>query len=51
MKPGDVSEPVRTPSGFHIVKLNERRSGEAQVIINQIHVRHILMKTERAGRR
>src|ERR1700733_6594858 len=45
MKPGEVSEPVRAPSGFHIVKLNERRSGEAQVIINQIHVRHILMKT------
>src|SRR5450755_1807811 len=44
MKPGEVSEPVRTPSGFHIVKLNERRGGEAQVIINQIHVRHILMK-------
>jgi peptidyl-prolyl cis-trans isomerase SurA len=44
MKPGDVSEPVRTPSGYHIVKLNERRSGEAPVIINQIHVRHILMK-------
>src|SRR3984893_6057986 len=45
MKPGEVSEPVRTPSGYHIVKLNERRSGEAQMIINQIHVRHILMKT------
>ena len=45
MKPGEVSEPVRTPSGFHIVKLIERRSGEAQVIINQIHARHILMKT------
>jgi peptidyl-prolyl cis-trans isomerase SurA len=44
MKPGEVSEPVRTPSGFHIVKLNERRSGEAPVIINQIHARHILMK-------
>ena len=44
MKPGEVSEPVRTPSGFHIVKLNERRGGEATVIINQIHVRHILMK-------
>jgi peptidyl-prolyl cis-trans isomerase SurA len=44
MKPGDVSEPVRTPSGYHIVRLNERRSGEAPVIINQIHVRHILMK-------
>jgi peptidyl-prolyl cis-trans isomerase SurA len=45
MKPGDVSAPVRTPSGFHIVKLNERRSGEAQVMVNQIHLRHILMKT------
>ncbi|MBS0400740.1 MAG: peptidylprolyl isomerase [Proteobacteria bacterium] len=44
MKPGEVSNPVRTPSGFHIVKLNERRGGEAQVIVNQIHVRHILMK-------
>lgn len=44
MKPGDVSAPVRTPSGFNIVKLNERRSGEAPVIVNQIHVRHILMK-------
>jgi peptidyl-prolyl cis-trans isomerase SurA len=45
MKPGEVSAPVRTPSGFHIVKLNERRSGEAAVIVNQIHVRHILLKT------
>jgi|HubBroStandDraft_1064217.scaffolds.fasta_scaffold08304_2 peptidyl-prolyl cis-trans isomerase SurA len=44
MKPGDVSDPVRTPSGFHIVKLTERRSGEAPVIVNQIHVRHILLK-------
>ena len=45
MKPGEVSVPVRTPSGFHIVKLNERRGSEAKVIINQIHVRHILIKT------
>jgi peptidyl-prolyl cis-trans isomerase SurA len=44
MKPGEVSAPVRTPSGYHIVRLNERRSGEAPVIINQLHVRHILMK-------
>jgi len=45
MKPSEVSAPVRTPSGFHIIRLNERRGGEARVIINQIHVRHILMKT------
>ena len=45
MKPGEVSAPVRTPSGYNIVKLNDRRSGETPVIVNQIHVRHILMKT------
>ncbi len=45
MQPGGVSEPVRTPSGFHIVRLNDRRTAEAPVIVNQIHVRHILMKT------
>jgi len=44
MKPGEVSAPFRTPSGFHIVKLYDRRGGEAPVIVNQIHVRHILMK-------
>jgi peptidyl-prolyl cis-trans isomerase SurA len=45
MKPGDVSEPVRTPSGFHIFKLNEMRGGLQQTVESQVHVRHILMKT------
>src|SRR6202167_5975205 len=44
MKPGEVSALVRTPSGFPIVKLNERRGGQAQVIVNHIHVRHIVLK-------
>ena len=43
MKAGDVTKPLRTPSGFHIVKLNEVR-GNAQVIVNQVHARHILIK-------
>jgi peptidyl-prolyl cis-trans isomerase SurA len=43
MKAGDVSQPIRTPSGFHIVRLNELR-GNAQVIVNQVHARHILIK-------
>ena len=45
LKPGEVGEPLRTPTGFHIVKLNEMRGGAQQVMVNQVHVRHILMKT------
>jgi peptidyl-prolyl cis-trans isomerase SurA len=43
MKAGDVSKPIRTPSGFHIAKLNELR-GNTQTIVNQVHARHILLK-------
>jgi len=43
MKQGDVTKPMRTPSGFHLIKLNEMR-GNAQVIVNQVHARHILIK-------
>jgi peptidyl-prolyl cis-trans isomerase SurA len=46
LKPGEVSEPLRTPTGFHIVRLNEVRGAGAQPAVeDQIHVRHILMKT------
>jgi peptidyl-prolyl cis-trans isomerase SurA len=46
LKPGEVSEPLRTPTGFHIVRLNEVRGAGAQTAVeDQIHVRHILMKT------
>src|SRR5688572_5700307 len=43
MKAGDVTKPLRTPSGFHILKLNEMR-GNTTVIVNQTHARHILLK-------
>jgi peptidyl-prolyl cis-trans isomerase SurA len=45
LKRGQVSEPLRTPTGFHLVKLNDVRGGETKAIENQVHVRHILMKT------
>jgi peptidyl-prolyl cis-trans isomerase SurA len=44
MKPGNVTEPIRTPSGFHIFKLNETRGAQQQTVA-QVHARHILMKT------
>lgn len=45
LKPGEVSEPLRTPTGYHIVKLNEVRGGNAKAMEDQVHIRHILMKT------
>jgi peptidyl-prolyl cis-trans isomerase SurA len=44
LKPGEVAEPLRTPTGFHIVRLNDKRGGAQQVMVSQVHVRHILMK-------
>ena len=45
MKPGEVSEPIRTPSGFHLFRLNEMRGGVQQSVQDQVHVRHILLTT------
>ncbi|WP_068827326.1 peptidylprolyl isomerase [Pseudomonas sp. BMS12] len=40
---GDITEPLRTPGGFMIVKLQEKRGGDTQVR-DEVHVRHILIK-------
>jgi peptidyl-prolyl cis-trans isomerase SurA len=45
MKAGEVSEPLRTPTGFHIIRLNEIRGATHSTIEKQVHIRHILMKT------
>jgi len=45
MKAGEVSEPIRTPSGFHLFRLNEVRGGAQQAVVAQVHARHILLKT------
>ncbi len=49
MKPGDVSDVLRSPNGFHIVKLIEKRGKAAASDVQQTHVRHILLRT-REGR-
>lgn len=44
LQPGEISEPVRTPSGYHIIRLNERRGAIEQVLVDQVHARHILIR-------
>ena len=44
MNAGDISTPVRSPSGFHIIKLREVR-GAGRHVIQQTHARHILLRS------
>lgn len=45
MKAGQVSGPIRTPSGFHLFRLNEVRGGVQEAVVQQVHARHILLRT------
>jgi peptidyl-prolyl cis-trans isomerase SurA len=45
LKPGEVTEPIRTPSGLHIFKLIEARGVTGSTLVSQVHARHILLQT------
>ncbi len=44
MSVGQVTQPVRGPSGFHILKLVDKRDSGKQVV-SEYHARHIVVKT------
>jgi len=44
MERGDISEPIRNSSGFHLVLLEDYKGGERK-IVTQTHARHILIRT------
>ena len=48
IKPGQYTDIIRSPNGFHIVKLNGQRAAndvkQDAAVVQQTHVRHILMK-------
>lgn len=44
MQVGDISQPLRSPNGFHVLKLTNKRGGNSPLVIQQTHSRHILIK-------
>lgn len=45
MQPGMVSPILHSPSGFHILKLLDKRGKDVTLVVEQTHARHILVKT------
>jgi peptidyl-prolyl cis-trans isomerase SurA len=44
MKNGDVSPVLRSPGGFHVIKLVDSRSRDAPTMVEQTHAKHILIR-------
>jgi peptidyl-prolyl cis-trans isomerase SurA len=46
LSPGEVTQPLRSPAGFHLLKLVDRRvGGQNDAPIPQTRLRHILIRT------
>ena len=43
LQPGDFTEPVRSPMGFHIIKVNDFRE-KRQVVVEEYNARHIMIE-------
>ncbi|HBM22202.1 MAG TPA: molecular chaperone SurA, partial [Alcanivorax sp.] len=46
MNKGDISEPLRSGAGFHILKMIDRRDGGAEKVVTQYQVRHVLVRAD-----
>ena len=44
MQKGDISDPIRSPSGFHIIMLSDLRGAESRHVVKQTLARHILIR-------
>ncbi len=42
--PGEITNPIRSPNGFHILKVTDYRE-QRQVVIEEYHARHIMIQS------
>jgi peptidyl-prolyl cis-trans isomerase SurA len=45
MEPGGITEPIRSPAGFHIIKVNDFRE-QRQVVVKEYNARHIMIEVD-----
>jgi peptidyl-prolyl cis-trans isomerase SurA len=44
LQPGQVSTVLKSPNGFHLVRLNDKRGGVVKTVVDQSKARHILVR-------
>lgn len=44
LRKGELSPILRSPNGFHILKVNDRKGNSTSLVVQQTHARHILIK-------
>ncbi len=45
LQPGEFTQPIRSPAGFHILKVNDYRE-QRQVVIKEYNARHIMIEID-----
>jgi len=45
LQPGAITEPIRSPAGFHIIKVNDYRE-QRQVVVKEYSARHIMIEVD-----
>jgi peptidyl-prolyl cis-trans isomerase SurA len=45
LQPGEITQPIRSPAGFHIIRVNDYRE-QRQVVVTEYHARHIMIEID-----